>query len=95
MTSDSGTQFICGFLLILGAAVFYVLWDNSVKKFDEVVEKIDLCMEPLYGWMVTTESLLEKYIKTDKDREYFAQIVKFRKIYECRLNSLKDFLKLP
>jgi hypothetical protein len=52
-------------------------------------------MEPLSGRMITTESLLEKYIKTDEDREAFAQIVKFRKIYECRLNNLKDCLKRP
>lgn len=95
MGGDVLVQFGCGILLIFGLAIFYILWDNSCKKFDEVSGKIDLCMEPLSGRMLKTESLLEKYIHTDEDKETFEEIVKFRKIYECRLNKLQDCLKRP
>ena len=95
MAADAGTQFVCGLLLILGLAVFYVLWDNSVKKFNETVEKIDLCMKPLSGRMETTEVLLEKYVITDEDREAFKQLVEFRKVYECHLSNLQDCIKRP
>ena len=95
LVDDVLTQFLCGLLLIFGAAIFYVLWDNSCRKFDEVSDKIDRCMEPLSGRMLTTETLLEKYIKTDDDKEVFKQIVEYRRVYECRLNKLKDCLRRP
>ena len=93
--SDVVTQLACGLLLIFGFAIFYVLWDNSCRKFNEALDKINLCMEPLSGRMLITENLLEKHIVTEEDKQTFKETIEYRKVYECRLNILKDCLKRP
>ncbi len=89
------SQFACGLVLIFGFAIFYVLWDNSCKKFDEAINKMDDCMDHLSGRMLITEKLLEKYNITEEDKKTFKELIEYRRIYECHLITLKECLKRP
>lgn len=82
------TEFISGFLLIMGFAIFYVLWDNSCKKFQEFEKLTIERLNALDFWMNAVEESLES------NNVDVTNIKKFRKEYnECKskiVNCVKN-----
>ena len=63
--NDAIVEYLCGFIIIIASAIFYVLWDNSVKKFNEY-EKYNLeCKNAQDAWMTEVEKVLLKCSNTN------------------------------
>lgn len=62
---DAIIEYICGFIIIMTAAIFYVLWDNSVKKFNEYQRYDFKCKQAQEAWMTEVENVLLKCSNTN------------------------------
>jgi hypothetical protein len=62
---DAVIEYLCGFIIIMAAAIFYVLWDNSVKKFDEYEKYNFKCKQAQEAWMTEVENILLKCSNTN------------------------------
>jgi hypothetical protein len=63
--NDAVIEYICGFIIIMAAAIFYVLWDNSVKKFNEYENLTIKCTQAQEAWMTEVENVLLKCSNTN------------------------------
>jgi hypothetical protein len=91
--ADAIALFLAMFILVIGSAVLYILWDNSCKKFDEVSHKIDNCLHPLDKRMRSVELFLENKIESDEDQALFDDIVQAREEYERCLSGLSECME--
>lgn len=84
--NDAVTAFISGFIIIMFGAVFYVLWDNSCKKFQEFEEHIKELLDLQSRWM----DEVEKLILESNDN-----IIEIRKNYEEKRLKLTTCIRKP
>ena len=84
--NDVVTAFISGFIIIMFGAIFYVLWDNSCKKFQEFEKHIKELLDLQSQWMDEVEKLT---------LESNNNIIKIRKEYEEKRLKLIDCIRKP
>jgi hypothetical protein len=73
---DAVTTFLAALFIIIVGAVFYILWDNSCKKFAEVAERQDACMEAIDARFAAADVML-------------GTIAKMHPIYKDMYNNVK------
>ena len=63
--NDAIVEYLCGFILIMAIAILYVIWDNSVKKFNEYESRDFKCKQAQEAWMNEVEKVLLKCSNTN------------------------------
>ena len=86
--NDAVIEFVCGFIVIMSAAIFYVLWDNSVKKNNEINKQLLEYLESQDSWMNEIENLVSNCSNTN-----IYYIKQKREIYEKCKNRLESCIK--
>jgi hypothetical protein len=82
--NDAVTAFISGFIIIMFGAVFYVLWDNSCKKFHEFEKRTIERLDALDLWMDVIEESI--YLNNNN----ISDIKECRAKYEeCKLKIIQ------
>ncbi len=86
--NDAVTAFISGFIIIMMGAIFYVLWDNSCKKFHEFEQRTMERLDAQDLWMNAIEESLV-------DNTNYENIKLYRKKYEEYKYRLDKCIKKP
>jgi len=91
--NDTIGIFISFVVLILGFSVFYIMWDNSCKKWLETAKARWECWRRLHGWMDKTEDLLDEMVDDPKEVALFEEVRRARCEFDKSQEHLKKHLK--
>jgi hypothetical protein len=94
VVNDAVAAFLVGVFLVIVGAVFYVLWDNSCKKFDDITKRQDACMEAIDARFAAADVMLEAIARLHPIyADMYSNVKEAHKNYTCAKNKLESCIK--